>query len=96
MVTQNYRCVQNHETLKTHTSNCNGDVTMLEYVFINLNLQSYMWVQEIQSNKFNHVHQIMKNGLFHGLTAPSLMEMSQYFTYPYNFQSLLHPTVPLS
>ena len=42
MVTQNYQCVQkNHETWltsKTHSSNCDGDVTLLEHVFINLNL----------------------------------------------------------
>ena len=35
------KCVQNHETCftsRTHSSNCDGDVTMLEHVFINLNL----------------------------------------------------------
>ena len=39
-------------------------------------------VQEIQSHKFTRVHQNHKNGLFHGLTAPHLMGMSQYFYIP--------------
>ena len=33
-------------------------------------------VQEIRSHKFTHVHQIIKNALFHRLTAPYLMGMS--------------------
>ena len=40
-------------------------------------------VQEIQSHKFTRVHPNHKNGLFHGLTAPHLMGMSQHFYIPY-------------
>ena len=46
MVTQNYQCVQNHETWftsRTHSFNCDGDVTMLEHVFINFNLCCIQW-----------------------------------------------------
>ena len=46
MVTQNYQCVQNHETWftsRTHSSNYDGVVTMLDYVFINLNLCCIQW-----------------------------------------------------
>ena len=46
MVTQNYQCIQNHETRftsRTHSSNDDGDVTMLDHVFINLNLCSIQW-----------------------------------------------------
>ena len=100
MVTQNYQCIQNHETwfiLRTHRSNCNRDVTMLEHVFINFNLcciqcTSFVSVEgrvdEIQSHKLTRVHQNHINGLFHGLTAPYLMGMSQYF--------YIHPTVQVS
>ena len=94
MVTQNYQCIQNHETWftsRTHSSNCDGDVTILEHVFINLNFAvsngtSFMSVegrvQEIQSHKFTCVHQNHTNGLFHGLAAPHLMGMSQYSYIP--------------
>ena len=46
MVTQNYQCVQSHETWftsRTHSSNYDGVVTMLDYVFINLNLSCIQW-----------------------------------------------------
>ena len=46
MVTQNYQCVQNHETWftsRTHSSNYDGVVTMLDYVLINLNLCCIQW-----------------------------------------------------
>ena len=46
MVTQNYQCVQNHETWftsRTHSSDCDGDVTILEHIFINLNLCCIQW-----------------------------------------------------
>ena len=91
MVTQNYQCVQNHETWftsRTHSSNCDGDVTILEHVlqtsiFAVSNDTSFVSVegkvQEIQSLKFTNVHQNHKNGLYHGLIAPHLMGMSEYF-----------------
>ena len=52
MVTQNYHYVHNHETQltsRTHNSKCDGDVTMLKHVFINLNPCCVQWY------KF-HVH----------------------------------------
>ena len=91
MVTQNYQCVQNHETWftsRTHSSNCDGDVTILEHVFINLNLCCIQWYtfrvcggkgSRDTVHKFTRVYQNHKNGLFHRLTAPHLMGMSQYF-----------------
>ena len=90
-VTQNYQCVQSHETWftsRTHSSNCDGNVSpylnMFLYtsIFAVSNSTSFVSVdgriQEIQSRKFTHVHQNHENGLFHRLTAPYLMEMSQY------------------
>ena len=95
MVTQNYQCVQNHEawfTSRTHSSNCDGDVTMLEHVFINLNLCCIQWYKfrvcrgkgsrDTVTQYLPVCIKIMKNGLFHGLTAPYLMGMSQYFYIP--------------
>ena len=67
MVTQNYQCVRNHEIWfpsRTHSSNYDGDVTMLELVFINRTLCCIQWykfhvcrgrVQEIQSHKLTCV-----------------------------------------
>ena len=38
-----YQWVQNHETSRTTSFNCGGNVTMLEHVFINLNLCCIEW-----------------------------------------------------
>ena len=48
MVTQNYHYVHNHETQftsRTHNSKCDGDVTMLKHVFINLNPCCVQWYE---------------------------------------------------
>ena len=47
MWSQNYQCVQNHETWftsKTRSSNCDGIFTMLEHTFINLQSLLYTMV----------------------------------------------------
>ena len=52
MVTQIYQCAQNHETQftsRTHNFKCDGDVTMLKHVLLNLNPCCVHWY------KF-HVH----------------------------------------
>ena len=78
-------------TSRTHSSNHDGDFTQLEHDFIKLNLfvsngtsfrSADRRVQEIQSHTKLPVHQNHKNDLFHGLTAPYLMGMSQYFYIP--------------
>ena len=43
MVTQNYQCVQNQFTSRTHSSNRIGVVTWLEHVFIKFNLCCIQW-----------------------------------------------------
>ena len=72
-------------------SNCDGDVTILEHVFINLNFCCIQWYKfhvcrgkgsRDTVTQITCVHQNHKNGLFHGLTAPHLMGMSQYFYIP--------------
>ena len=64
---------------------------MLEHVFINHNFAVYNGTSfvsvEGRVQRYSHTHlpvciKIMKNGLFHGLTAPYLMGVSQYFYIP--------------
>ena len=74
-------------TSRTHSSNCNGDVIILEYIFGSRNLcctnnTSFMSI-EGRFKRYSHTclpvyTKIMKNGWFHNLTAPYLIMMSQY------------------
>ena len=42
-ITNAYRTMKRDFTSRIHSSNCDGDVTMLEYVFIYLNLCCIQW-----------------------------------------------------
>ena len=70
MVKQNYQCVQNHKTQltsKIHNPKCDGDVTMLKHVFINLNPCCVQWYKfhvhrgkgsgDTVTHKFTHLYQ---------------------------------------
>ena len=103
---KNYQCVQNHEicfTSTTHSSNCDGEDTMLEHVFIHLNLYCIQWykfrVCRGKSSK-DTVTQIYpcaskswKMVYFTGSQLHIGWGCHHTFTYPHKFQSLQHPTV---
>ena len=109
MVTQNYQCVQNHETWftsRTHSSNCDGDVTMLEHVFINLNLCCIQWYKfrvcrgkgsrDTVTQIYPCASKSWKMVYFTGSQLHIWWGCHNTFTYPYKLQSLLHPTVRVS
>ena len=110
MVTQNYQCVQNHETWfisRTHSSTCDGDVTILKHVFRNLNpccIQWYKFRGCWGKGSTDTVTQIYpcapksKKWLIsraHSFTSDGDVTIRLHI-YPYKLQSLLHPTVQVS
>ena len=104
MVTQNYHCIQNHETRftsRTHSSNYDGDVTMLDHVFINLNLCCIQWYKfRVCGGKCSRdtVTQIYPCDQNHEKWCISRAHssMSNGNVTMYKLQSLLHPTVQVS
>ena len=99
-------CVQNHETWltsRTHSSNCDGDITWLEHVFIKLILCSIQWYKFCVCRRKGSRDRVTQN---YRCAPKSLKKFSRAhsflsdgdltFTYPYELQSLLHPTVQVS
>ena len=96
----NYICKLQHNipwfASRTYSSNCNG-MSLYLNMFLWTSVIAVSNGTSAMSQGFRkymhtslpmHVHQVMKNSLFHGLTAPYLIGMSQCFYIPYKHQSI--------